>query len=548
MLYVANFQELLPLMTNMEETREHYVGLTHNQDIPCDVILQINDKTFLAHRKLLASHSEYFAIMFKVDFKESAQETIVIGGVTINAMEQILQFVYTGCLQLEIANLFEVYGCADLLQFSVIKLKCASSMTNTINLDNCIDFLILSHHYNIDIVIKVAIEIICKHFSTYCDQNILFEQPYNVMRNVLSRNELICDSEIDVLRAICQWVSHHAGSPESMEGLLEEFRYGLVQPENLDNLSDEERVVLGDELIRRIEGDIIKLQSMLRHNQSLSTPHNRPRGETCLVVIGGNKTGPASMAVKAIMDHLDVICLNDQSQPSSYRNDKPSTCIRVSSNEKTPLPDVLTIPLPHPVTQCATVTVGNLLYLIGGYNSNGTLDTLHRFDPDYQSWTLLSPMLSGMKGHTAAVLGYCILVIGDHVEMYDIGEDKWTGKADVPGGPREKHAFVLSSQLYVCSHQQIRNENGFHGLNFVNVIHEYNAENDTWHKSLNQPSDRDGWTQDYTVCADEKFMYSLGGREAQFGEFIYNTVSKIDPTDGELEKKTLSVLPKEGVM
>ncbi len=547
----------MPTM-HTEATRDSCSTLAYQQDVSCDVILQINDQAFPAHRQLLASHSEYFAIMFKGDFKESYQETIIIKGVTINSMEHILSFIYTGNIKIKPEIMFDLYAGADLLQFSVIQPKCASYMVEIIELKNCIDILVFSNKYNIEHVQQAAADYLCKHFNFYLKQNILFELPYQVMKKVLSSDQLLYDSELDILKAICQWFSHHEGSTEVMEGLLGEFRYGLVQPENLDNLSDKERAILG-EYFNDITDRIVRFQTDIQRTPCLYQTLNRPRGPKCLVIIGGNTTKPFSMIDNIMMEHMDVIRLDDDGKPftsittnanedvepisasmshigPSTHSVKPSTSM---AKEEGSLPDVLTIPLPHPVTQCATVTVGNFLYLIGGYNNNGTLDSLHRFDPVYQSWTLLSPMLSGMRGHTAAVLGNCILVIGDHVEMYDIGEDKWTGKADVPGGPGEKHAFVLSNQVYICSHQTHRV--GVHRYNFLNVLQQYDAAHDKWQQTTNQHSH--GWINDYNVCADEQCMYFIGGLDSQLNAFIHNTVEKVDPNNKDIPSRGLCDLP-----
>jgi len=65
----------------------------------CDVILKSSDgKEINAHKCLLVSHSEYFERMFIGDFIESKQNIIHIKNISYEAMQHLIDFMYTGVL------------------------------------------------------------------------------------------------------------------------------------------------------------------------------------------------------------------------------------------------------------------------------------------------------------------------------------------------------------------------------------------------------------------------------------------------------------------
>ena len=73
---------------------------------------------------MLASCSSYFQAMFSSGYKESQwrpdkQQEIFLPGIGAEALAQVLEFVYTGSLELSPTNIQAVLACASQLQVRV---------------------------------------------------------------------------------------------------------------------------------------------------------------------------------------------------------------------------------------------------------------------------------------------------------------------------------------------------------------------------------------------------------------------------------------------
>ena len=54
-----------------------------------------------AHKLVLASQSEFFRVMLYGEMKEASQEEVVLSDVPLVPFKKLLQYAYTGVMQLE---------------------------------------------------------------------------------------------------------------------------------------------------------------------------------------------------------------------------------------------------------------------------------------------------------------------------------------------------------------------------------------------------------------------------------------------------------------
>ena len=91
-----------------------------------DVGLKVGEEVFSAHCIVFAASSDYFHAMFAHGMKESNQEVIELKDESISAaaLKIVLDSIYSGDLQVNDENVFEVLVAADHLQVTSVVQQC----------------------------------------------------------------------------------------------------------------------------------------------------------------------------------------------------------------------------------------------------------------------------------------------------------------------------------------------------------------------------------------------------------------------------------------
>lgn len=162
------------------------------------------------------------------------------------------------------------------------------------------------------------------------------------------------------------------------------------------------------------------------------------------------------------------------------------------------------------------------LYVIGGENKAGVLDTVERYDASAGVWTELSKKPIAVTDVRAVVLGGKLYVPGGRrssdpadvtavFERYDPSAEVWEKLRDLPH-PRSGYALVaLEGKIYLFG--------GWDGTRYRGEVFEYDPEGDTWRERSAMPTAR--------MFADagvvEGSIYVLGG-ENETGLLANNEV------------------------
>jgi len=103
-----------------------------------DVTLSVDGQQFSCHRALLASASEYFRCLFTTSLAEQNQSVISISGIDATSMKLVLDYIYTGRVELNSDTVQNLLSAANLFQLKGLRDGCADYMEQKIEIDNCI--------------------------------------------------------------------------------------------------------------------------------------------------------------------------------------------------------------------------------------------------------------------------------------------------------------------------------------------------------------------------------------------------------------------------
>ena len=215
-----------------------------------DVHLKASKEVFSAHRIVLAASSDYFHAMFAHGMKESNQEVIELKDESISAtaLKIVLDSIYSGDLEVNDENVFEVLVAADHLQVtSVVQQCCDYLQTQFVQLrfdvqTYCQICTIANRHGLIDLQ-EAAQSKMASMYKEVCEsEEFLSHIDADQFSNLLSRDDLSAPSETFVFKSVMQWVKYKKEERMAVAAkVIGSVRLGLVNiREVIKELNSEE--------------------------------------------------------------------------------------------------------------------------------------------------------------------------------------------------------------------------------------------------------------------------------------------------------------------
>nr|WP_245157032.1 kelch repeat-containing protein [Anaerovorax sp. IOR16] len=141
------------------------------------------------------------------------------------------------------------------------------------------------------------------------------------------------------------------------------------------------------------------------------------------------------------------------------------------------------IPLPTPRSHFGSVSVGDKIYVLGGSDNVKMLNTLDIYDTQSKTWSTGEPMPTKRYGLTASVVGNYIYAIGgattniqagivDKMEIYDIKNNTWTVGKPMSTARRNAVAAVIGNKIFAIG--------GFGESGYIKTVEIYDTMEDAW--------------------------------------------------------------------
>jgi len=129
-------------------------------------IINCGDQVFYCHKFMLSARSPVFQAMFQSGFEENKAGSVEIGDINPNVMIEMLRYIYSGCtLAVEIYGK-ELLAAADKYQLDKLKNCCEEFISGTLNVENCIDLLLLGDLNQAKNLKKAALEFFTKNLRS----------------------------------------------------------------------------------------------------------------------------------------------------------------------------------------------------------------------------------------------------------------------------------------------------------------------------------------------------------------------------------------------
>ncbi|XP_023646482.1 kelch-like protein 5 [Paramormyrops kingsleyae] len=472
-------EELFQSLSHAEHTfHKMETYLRHKQ--LCDVVLLAGERRIPAHRLVLSSVSDYFGAMFTSNVREAKQEEVKMEGVDPDALWALVQYAYTGRLELREDTVESLLAASCLLQLSAVAQACCSFLVKQLHPSNCLGIRSFADAQGCQDLLKLAHSYAMEHFLEVTVHPEFLLLPPGDVERLLSSDDVNVPDEEAVVGALLSWVRHDGASRRChLPRLLAHVRLPLLTPQYLADLEGDP-LLLHSADCQRLLMEAMKFHLLPERRMLVQSPRTRPRKATvgALFAVGGMDATKGATTIEQYCPRRD-----------SWRQ------VAVMSGRR---------------LQCGVAVLEERLYVVGGRDGLKTLNTVECYNPRSKSWSAMPPMATNRHGLGVAVLEGPMYAVGGHdgwsylssVERWDPQTRQWSFVASM-GTPRSTVGVaVLAGKLYAVG--------GRDGSACLSSVECFDPHTNKWSGCSPMTKRRGG----VGVATWSGFLYAVGGHDA----------------------------------
>ncbi|XP_037117535.1 kelch-like protein 5 isoform X1 [Syngnathus acus] len=464
----------------------------------CDVTLVAGDRQIPAHRLVLSSVSDYFAAMFTSDVREAKQDEVKMEGVDPDALWTLVQYAYTGRLELREDTIESLLSASCLLQLSSAVQACCSFLMKQLHPSNCLGISSYANAQGCHDLQRAAHTYTMEHFVEVIGAQEFMLLPVDEMERLLMSDDINVPDEETVVTALLTWVTHDvAARQRHLPSLLAHVRLPLLQPQFLADL--ETRPMLRDSVdCQRLLMEGMKYHLLPQCRPLLQSPRTRPRKATvgAMFAVGGMDATKGATSI-------EQYCL---------RRDKWKQVATMSGRR----------------LQFAVAVLDGRLYVVGGRDGLKTLNTVECYNPQCKTWSVMPPISTHRHGLGVAVLEGPMYAVGGHdgwsylstVERWDPQARQWSFVASMATPRSTVGVAVLNNKLYAVG--------GRDGSSCLRSVECFDPHTNRWNDCAPMAKRRGG----VGVATWHGFLYAIGGHDAPASSLasrLSDCVERYDP-------------------
>ncbi|XP_072014470.1 kelch-like protein 31 [Amphiura filiformis] len=411
-----------------------------NQSELCDVELKMADGILHCHKSVLVTCSKYFEAMFSHDAMiENVEDKVDLSQFTTDVMDSLLNFIYTGDMQLSIDNVCERLAAARYLQIDgVVETSCKFIIESLLPA-NYADFLNEISRLSLrdtELQIQKYIESqMCLEFAADSEGQYI-KLPFDYLRQLLGTDNNLphIKSEYEIFKLAIMWLNADLDTRREHTGqlLCECVRYPLIPLTDLTN-----------HVLPYVSSK--KDSNLMKAVTDAQTYHQRPdlhvsqygglRSTTLRfytdAFIGLPQTG--SSRFLQIWHHFEMghtVYLREAIATSNTRVIPPGAAI---------------------------AEMDGFIYVAGGdcTRVSPRVRVVQRYNPRNNTWSVCQSMTHRRHSFSLTSLDGKLYAVGGKkspmtVECYDAKEDKWTEVASVVQPVYGHRATTVGDKLYIA--------------------------------------------------------------------------------------------------
>ncbi|XP_050407807.1 kelch-like protein 1 [Patella vulgata] len=470
----------------------------------CDIVLRVDGAKYHAHKVVLAGCSPYLRAMFTNGMLETDQSLVEIHGIDARTMNLLLEFMYTGLLEINIENVQNILQGASLLGLAALRSNCSQFLENQLASSNCLGIHHFADMYGLTELASYARQFMFQNFLDVVRSEEFYELSQERLLNLLNSDKLRVISEHQVFDAACAWIQYDPANRSHFAcAVLKNIRLALLDLSYLEN------VVLKSEYFHTCAKCQLVISKAIRTQQDnvameMITPRAQP---PCIYVVGGRNSTDCQLNS---MERYDFVTDSWVVNPTSSMNIAR--------------------------TAVGATSLDGLLYAVGGECAllETQEDTLYLrcvecYDPVLKQWIPKTEMKVARSFVAVAAARGCVYAIGGEdrscsyniVEKYDPKTEAWSFAPNIKRKRGGAGVAVCDGKIYVAG--------GFDKILHMDraSVECYDPDTQEWTFVAEMEKGRSG----LALVTCDQFIYAIGGRFRHLDQYFdlverFNTVTK----------------------
>ena len=241
-----------------------------------DVTVQAGNESIPANRMVLSCYSEFFETMFLTEFREQYQNRVEIRQ-DGKAVRTIINYMYTGCIDIDNDNAASLLATADFLQMEDVKRFCFDFLEAASSVDNCIDIYKLSTLYRNPSHMEKIYHLISNNFDEISSSGKFNQISKDDFLNLITKFDTSIVQQSSIYKAIISWVRQDTNRKNDFPVLFLSLNLDKIPVQFL------EKVVAKDQMVQKshwclnaVMSSIFKKLEVSRSSTSNPTSEIKP--------------------------------------------------------------------------------------------------------------------------------------------------------------------------------------------------------------------------------------------------------------------------------
>ena len=176
--------------------------------ILCDVKLMVDGQEFPAHKGVLAANSNFFLAMFTTEMMEKDKTTVSVESVSAAAMERLLEYMYTGQIQIHVENVLELVEASNFLFMEKVKGACCQFLESIMDVENCLAIFSIADVYSCYGLRGAVMQYINQTFTELAKSETFLKLGKKDVIRFLSSDDIQIENEGQLLDIALNWINH----------------------------------------------------------------------------------------------------------------------------------------------------------------------------------------------------------------------------------------------------------------------------------------------------------------------------------------------------